>query len=427
MYDLYGQDYKLYDSIISHCKKIVQLYGYQGMKTPILEHSELFNRGLGPTSSVVIGKELYTFKDEKNSIDYTLRPEGTASILRSISQNNLLLESSHNNLRFYYHGPFFRHERPQRGRNRQFHQFGVELVGQGGYNSDFEVILMAEQLLKELDIKSELHINNLGDEVDRKKYIIELKRYLSDKREKLSELSQQKLDRNPIRIFDSKDERDQSILSNGPQLNEYLSGDSKDRFELIKEKLIKFNVPFVLNPHLVRGLDYYQNTVFEFISNASVLGKSQATILAGGRYDGLLNKIMNNNSPTIIPSIGFALGVERISLLLKGKKLKEKESVLLVAIHKEAITLTNQMAIELRKIGIPTVVETNFNTNLSKLTKKYTSLNNEFNNIKYLSYFGEDEVKNQQFKLKNILSKEQSLLDFQSFIEFIKKDFTNKD
>ncbi|KAF9084475.1 hypothetical protein BGX29_010149 [Mortierella sp. GBA35] len=314
MKDRFGDENRRFQWINDKGAKIASLYGFDQITTPILEYSQVFERTLGESSDVV-GKELYSFEDKGGS-RLTMRPEGTAGITRALISQKLCNDLPQ---KFYYSGPMFRHERPQKGRLRQFEQFGVEVYGQSHASSDVETIELASAFLKSLGLTSaSLEINTLGDSASRQNYRTALKDYLSKYTNELSEDSVSRLSTNPLRILDSKSPKDIQILENSPVLSDYLSDASKERFEFITRTLEHLDIPFTINPRLVRGLDYYQDTVFEFKVTSPLLGAQQGTVLAGGRYDGLVEKM---GGPVGVPSIGWAAGLERLSLLAADERI----------------------------------------------------------------------------------------------------------
>jgi histidyl-tRNA synthetase len=277
----------------------------QEIRTPLLEATELFARGIGEATDVV-GKEMYTFTD-RGDRSCTLRPEGTASVVRAAIQHGLLSQGPQ---RLWYGGPMFRYERPQAGRQRQFHQIGLELLGFADARSDVEAIAIAWDLLADLGVQGlALELNTLGSGADRARYREQLVAFLQQHREQLDPDSQDRLERNPLRILDSKNATTQELLAGAPTLADALAPESRERFEQVKAGLAALGIPFTLNPRLVRGLDYYSHTAFEITS--SQLG-AQATVCGGGRYDGLVEQL--GGDPT--PAIGWALGMERLVLLL---------------------------------------------------------------------------------------------------------------
>jgi histidyl-tRNA synthetase len=281
-------------------------YGFGEIVTPIFEFTEVFSRTLGDTSDVVT-KEMYTFTDRSGD-SLTLRPEGTAGVARAFISNGLTQSLP---LKLFYRGPMFRHERPQKGRLRQFHQVGVELLGVESPLADVEVIALAWRVLSELGLagKVRLELNTLGDAASREAYRATLTAYLSDFRSALSEDSRNRLDRNPLRVLDSKDEGDKRIVENAPLMGDSLTPEARDFFHVVTDGLDQLGIPYLVNPKLVRGLDYYCHTAFEFTTTA--LG-AQGTVLAGGRYDELIAQMGGARTP----GIGWAAGIERLSMLV---------------------------------------------------------------------------------------------------------------
>ncbi len=281
-------------------------YGFGEIVTPIFEFTEVFSRTLGETSDVVT-KEMYTFADRSGD-SLTLRPEGTAGVARAFISNGLAQSLP---LKLFYRGPMFRHERPQKGRLRQFHQVGVELLGVESPLADVEVIALAWRVLSELGLagKVRLELNTLGDADSRAAYRDTLTAYLSDFRASLSEDSRNRLDRNPLRVLDSKDEGDRKIVEGAPLMSDSLTPSAREFFATVTDGLTQLGIPFVVNPKLVRGLDYYCHTAFEFTTTA--LG-AQGTVLAGGRYDELIAQMGGVRTP----GIGWAAGIERLSMLV---------------------------------------------------------------------------------------------------------------
>ncbi len=307
MSDILPEETPLWQYLESTVARLLGRYGYREIRFPILEQTELFKRSIGEVTDIV-EKEMYTFAD-RNGDSLTLRPEGTASCVRACDQNGLL----HNQLqRLWYAGPMFRHERPQKGRLRQFHQIGVETFGLNGPDIDAELILLSARLWKELGISDALtlELNSIGSSESRARYRQALVDYLSQFKEQLDADSLRRLDSNPMRILDSKVPATQQLLKDAPLLVEYLDEDSKAHFDGLCARLDAAGLRYTLNPKLVRGLDYYGLTVFEWTTTA--LG-AQGTVCAGGRYDGLVEQL--GGKPT--PAVGFAMGLERLCLLLE--------------------------------------------------------------------------------------------------------------
>ncbi|KAG0239762.1 hypothetical protein BGW41_007477 [Actinomortierella wolfii] len=317
MKDRFGEENLRFQWITGKGAKLAGLYGFEQITTPILEYAQVFERTLGEDSDVV-GKELYSFEDKGGS-RLTMRPENTAPVVRA-----LISHKKYNDLpqKYFYYGPMFRHERPQKGRLRQFEQFGIELYGQGHPTSDVEVIELAASFLKSIGLNNvTLEINSLGDEASRQRYKESLRAYLKHHVDKLSPDSINRLNTNPLRILDSKSPQDVEILQNGPILSDYLTDQARDRFQFITNSLSHLDIAFNINQKLVRGLDYYQDTVFEFTMASPLLGAQQATVLAGGRYDGLVEKM---GGPKGIASIGWAAGLERLALLVEAQEPANK-------------------------------------------------------------------------------------------------------
>lgn len=290
---------------------VVKSYGYQQIRFPIVENTDLFKRGVGETTDIV-EKEMYTF-DDRNGESLTLRPEGTASCVRAADQAGLLFNQVQ---RLWYTGPMFRYERPQKGRYRQFHQIGVESFGMSSADIDAELIILSARLWQKLGLLEhvELQLNTIGLASEREAFKIALVEYLTEFKDQLDEDSQRRLVSNPLRILDSKDEATQSVLKGAPNLEDFIGVESQAHFDRLQAILKANNVPYIINHRLVRGLDYYGKTVFEWVT--SHLG-SQATICAGGRYDGLVEQLGGKSTP----AVGFAMGIERLVLLLDTLEL----------------------------------------------------------------------------------------------------------
>jgi histidyl-tRNA synthetase len=304
--DLIGEDYRRHLHVIETARRIALAYGFEEWATPIFEDTRVFARSLGDTSDVVT-KEMYTFTD-RGGDSITLRPENTAGICRALVSNGLTQSLPQ---KVFYAGPMFRYERPQKGRYRQFHQIGAELIGSAEPLADAEVIALGWDILKALGVAEEtvLELNTLGDRDSRDAYRAALVAHFSAHRDALSEDSRARLERNPLRILDSKDPRDAPFIATAPTIGEHLTGSARAFYEAVQRHLARFGVPFRENPRIVRGLDYYSHTAFEFVTTA--LG-AQGTVMAGGRYDGLVAEM--GGPPT--PAVGWAAGVERLALLL---------------------------------------------------------------------------------------------------------------
>jgi len=304
--DLIGEDFRRFAHVINTARDISQRYGFEEWATPIFEDTRVFSRTLGETSDVVT-KEMYTFSD-RGGDSLTLRPEGTAGVCRALVTNGLTQSLPQ---KVFYAGPMFRYERPQKGRYRQFHQIGCELIGPAEPLADAEVIACGWDILCALGIQAEtvLELNTLGDAESRDAYRAALVAYFTAHKASLSADSQMRLEKNPMRILDSKDEGDKKLVADAPTIEPYLTEHAAGFFAKVQTYLTAFGVPFVINPRIVRGLDYYSHTAFEFVTTA--LG-AQGTVLAGGRYDGLVEEMGGPSTP----AIGWAAGIERLSMLL---------------------------------------------------------------------------------------------------------------
>jgi histidyl-tRNA synthetase len=307
MNDLLPADSNIWSFLDSTISNLLISYGYKYCRTPNVESTETFSRAIGEVTDIV-EKEMYTWKDN-NGDSLTLRPEGTAGVVRMMIEHNLPREGIQ---KVFYNGPMFRHERPQKGRYRQFHQVGAEVFGASDAKIDAELISITHSLWKKLGIDAVLEINSLGSAKSRATYRETLTEYFNDNKDQLDEDSLRRLTTNPLRILDSKNKDLESLISSAPKMIDHLDDDSNHHFNALKKYLESLNILYKVNPKLVRGLDYYNQTVFEWISND--LG-SQGTICGGGRYDGLVEKMGGN--PT--PAIGFAMGLERIALLIEDK------------------------------------------------------------------------------------------------------------
>lgn len=308
MNDILPDDAPLWELFENTVQSVLRSYGYQQIRTPIVEPTALFARGLGEVTDIV-EKEMYSFTDSMNGDQLTLRPECTAGVVRSVLEHNLTYEAPK---RLWYTGPMFRHERPQRGRYRQFHQVGAEAVGFSGPDIDAELIMMCQRLWDDLGLTDiRLEINSIGDAAERNRHRADLIAYFEQHIDLLDAEAKRRLHSNPLRILDTKNPAMQDLVNNAPKLLDYLGEESRAHFEGVQRFLNHNNVRFTINPRLVRGMDYYNRTVFEWITDQ--LG-SQGTVCGGGRYDPLVE--IFGGKPT--PAVGFAMGVERLLELLKA-------------------------------------------------------------------------------------------------------------
>jgi histidyl-tRNA synthetase len=305
--DLLPEEIQYWQQIEAIAREVFGRATYQEIRTPIFEQTDLFERGIGEATDVV-SKEMYTFQD-RGERSLTLRPEGTAGVVRAYVQHNLQAQGEIQ--RLWYAGPMFRYERPQAGRQRQFHQVGIEALGSADPRADAEVIAIANDLLKAIGLKNlRLEFNSIGDRQDRLQYREALVAFLTPYKDDLDADSQDRLTRNPLRILDTKDQKTQDILQNVPSIHDHLSPDSHKRFEQVQQLLTDLGIDYNINAKLVRGLDYYTHTVFEIQSDD--LG-AQATVCAGGRYDGLVKELGGSETP----AVGWAIGLERLVILMQ--------------------------------------------------------------------------------------------------------------
>ncbi len=388
--DLLPTDSRLWLETESMIHNFMSLHGYSLMRTPIFEKTELFSRSIGQETDIV-NKEMYTWVDVDGT-SLTLRPELTASVIRSYIQNQL------GNLsplqRVYYIDSSFRRERPQKGRQRQFTQYGVEAIGSQNPEQDVEIILIASRIYQMLGIDDiEIHINSIGSKESRLAYSKSLVDFLSPYKNDLSTISQQRLKTNPLRILDSKSEKDIKIIEDAPLISDYLTKDDSKNFEEILNLLNSLNINIIINTKLVRGLDYYNGMTFEIISNN--IG-SQSALCGGGRYDKLVEYLGGKATP----AVGFAAGLERLILILKDKQeniASNNIDIYVISLNEESVSYCFAIADKLRNtLGIKVVCET-----LRRSMKSQLREANK-NNAKFAILVGEDEIKNGKVTIKNM-------------------------
>ncbi|HJK86835.1 MAG TPA: histidine--tRNA ligase [Candidatus Megaira endosymbiont of Nemacystus decipiens] len=400
MKDICFDEYEIFKFVEDTAFTLSKTYGFQGIQTPILESINVFDRTLGKSSDV-ISKEIYSFQDKKGRT-IALRPEFTASVMRAVLSNNLQQKLP---LKLFSTGPLFRYDRPQEGRQRQFYQLNFEHIGKKGPSVDAEMISCSFHLLQKLGIANDLslELNSLGCSESREKYqsaLVEyFKKYLND----LSEDSQKRLEKNPLRILDSKDKSDIEIARDAPELDKFYTKESAQYFEKVKDILTALNITYTENTKLVRGLDYYLGTVFEYTTTK--LG-AQSTVLAGGRYD-LLAQMMGARSE--IPAIGFAAGYERI-MLMREFQIQKMRNVYILTTEETAILPAIKLADYLRKNNIATCLE--FEGKLAKRMQNAIS-----NNAQYIIFLGESEISAKYYTLRNLDSKEEKRIQFNQLKE----------
>ena len=412
MHDVLPPESEMLRAIEHATQNVLRQYGYQEIRMPLLEQTELFKRSLGEVTDIV-EKEMYTFED-RNGNSLTLRPEGTASCVRAGIQHGFLYGQPQ---RLWYCGPFFRHERPQKGRYRQFHQLGVEVFGFVGPDIDAELIILSAHMWKKINLAMQprLEINSLGSSQARKKYREKLIAYLQQYEDRLDKEAKQRLHTNPLRVLDSKNPEMQEIIHNAPSLLEHLDAESAEHFLQLQKLLDSANIQYTINPRLVRGLDYYSKTVFEWVAEG--LG-AQATICAGGRYDGLVEQL--GGKPC--PAAGFAIGLERLVSLLEGSQQAELSSnasgvdVYMVLMGEAAEIAGLQLAGELRtQLPISSVV-----TNCGGGSIKSQMKRADKSKAKLAFILGEDELKSQNITVKYMREKrDQEIISQSDLVVFL--------
>ncbi|MEE8622976.1 MAG: histidine--tRNA ligase [Alphaproteobacteria bacterium] len=375
--------------VIATGRAIAEKYGFGEIATPIFEFTEVFKRTLGDTSDIVT-KEMYTFLSRSGE-QITLRPEGTAGVVRCLISQGL---SQRLPLKLFYQGPMFRHERPQKGRLRQFHQIGAELLGVAAPLGDIEIIALAVHILDALGVleKTTLEINTLGDAESRKAYRDVLVDYLNEHRDRLSEDSRDRLERLPLRVLDSKDEGDRRIIADAPVMHDYLTGAAADFFAAVRAGLDGLGVAYELNPRLVRGLDYYCHTAFEFTTPE--LG-AQGAVLAGGRYDGLVAAM---GGPAT-PGVGWAAGIERLSMLIDAPPGPDRP-IAVIPVGAAAESAALKLTQELRRDGF--TVDLGYGGNLSRRMKRANRLH-----ARCAVLLGEDELERDAVTVRDLDTGEQ--------------------
>jgi histidyl-tRNA synthetase len=395
MNDLSPEQSPLWQYIESKVASLLASYGYKEIRFPIVEYTELFKRSIGEVTDIV-EKEMYTFND-RNDESLTLRPEGTASCVRAASQLSLLKNQQQ---RLWYSGPMFRYERPQKGRLRQFHQVGVECFGMAGPDIDVELLLLSARLWKLLGVQDvvRLELNSIGAAVDRKNYKQALVEFLTPIKEQLDDDSQRRLETNPLRILDSKNPDTQTLLIDAPSMTDYLGAEASAHFTELKAMLDEVGITYTVNPKLVRGLDYYNYTVFEWVTDK--LG-AQGTVCAGGRYDGLVEQLGGGDTP----GVGFAMGMERLCLLLQEVSSIEAElevvpDVYTVAVgdgvYNKTLAITETVRDEFPTISIKAHVGGgSFKSQMKKADKS---------GAQYALLMGEDEVAANKVTIKPLRS-----------------------
>ncbi|PSJ31612.1 histidyl-tRNA synthetase [Peptostreptococcus russellii] len=405
-----SESYK-WNYLESKFKNLCSLYGYEEIRTPIFENTELFQRGVGDTTDIV-QKEMYSFKD-KGDRSITLKPEGTAGVVRAFIENKMYADAQPTKL--FYITPCFRYERPQSGRQRQFHQFGIEAIGSDTPSLDAEVIELATQFLGEVGLKDlSVSINSVGCPVCRESYNEKLKKYLASKEDVLCDLCNERREKNPMRVIDCKNETCQANIQDIPLIADNLCEDCQNHFDTLKSYLDEMNIKYEVDKKIVRGLDYYKRTAFEIISND--LG-SQSTVCGGGRYDGLVEQI---GGPEGFSGIGFGLGVERLLLTLAANNIEiakpDSTDIFIVTIGDTAKLKAFNILKALRSNHISADKD-----HLDRSVKAQFKYSNKVD-AKYTIVIGDDELEKDEATLKNMNTGEQRLIKLSELVEELKKE-----
>ncbi|MGX9340349.1 histidine--tRNA ligase [Mycoplasma sp. 4044] len=408
--DIFGQEANLYLQIVDTFKNICQKYSFSYIETPVIEHTELFVRSAGEFSDIV-NKEMYSFQTRGEKM-ISLRPEGTAPVIRSVVENKLATNNYY--LKVFYYGNMYRYERPQKGRYREFRQGGVEFLAPKSVDTNFEIIKLASDFLNQINIKDfVLEINSLGSDASRKTYTQHLQKYFAKYQDKLSEINKKRLENNVLRILDDKEQNDLDFVKNAPQLWDFLSQHEKDDFNSLCKLLEKHNINYSVNKSLVRGLDYYNDIVFEFVSTSQALG-TKSTILAGGRYDGMLKQLGGPD----VDSIGFAFGMERLVEILthnnSNKNYSQYKKVLVAYLNEDEKEEMTNLVSQLRSSNAKLSIEIFYEPlSIKKMFKKaeqieadiiiFKELNQAKNHykIKYVDK-GKTLLSEKTIELKNI-------------------------
>lgn len=407
--DILPKDVLAWQYVENKIRNICALYGYEEIRTPIFEHTELFKRGIGEGTDVV-DKEMYTFLD-KGGKSLTLRPENTAAVVRAYLQNKLYAEN--NLVKLFYIGSMFRHDRPQAGRMREFHQFGIEAIGEENPALDAEVIILAVRFLESLGLKDlTLSINSVGCPHCRPNYQEKLQDFFRDKLDELCEDCKKRFETKPLRLLDCKIDGNKDFTQNVPKAEDSLCEDCKNHFDAVKKYLDSARIKYEVDSRLVRGLDYYTKTAFEI--KYAPLG-AQSAIAGGGRYDGLVEEVGGNSTP----AVGFAAGLERVLLALESQNLLPKSDikteVFVVALGDDAKISAFKLLEKLRNAGIKAAMDY-----AGRSMKAQMKQANKFN-APYVIIIGEDEIKNNTVQLKNMANSEQDSVSLDNIVEHLKK------
>lgn len=402
--DVLPQDVHKNQYIEATCLSVAEKFGYKEIRTPVFEHTELFQRGVGDTTDVV-QKEMYTF-DDKGGRSITLRPEGTAGAARSFLENGLCNEALPQKV--CYLTSCYRYEKPQAGRLREFHQFGIECFGATSPLADAEMISLAKNVFDELGVNNlHLEINSIGCPTCRAEYHKALKEYFEGRKDELCQTCQDRLDRNPMRILDCKSPICSEIANDAPVVLDYLCDECKEHFDSVKKYLDAMNIEYTVNPQIVRGLDYYTKTVFEFVSDS--IG-AQGTVCGGGRYDGLIEEFGGQKTP----SLGFGMGLERLQLVMEAQNCDfpepEKADLFIVAMGEKATLKAVEIAKDMREEGFSVLYDLNARS-LRAQMKYADKVGAKFNVV-----IGDNEIENNTAELKNMSTGDKTEINLETFV-----------
>lgn len=408
--DLYGAEMIVWNNLENIIRSLCKDFGIEEIRSPMFEHTELFARGVGETTDIV-DKEMYTFNDMGNR-SITLKPEITAGVVRAYIENGLIKENTPPT-KFFYISPAFRQENVQKGRLRQFHQFGIEFFGTYNVAADAQVISVAYTLLNKLELNNfELHINSLGCKTCRTEYNKALKSYIKQNLSQLCDTCKERYEKNPLRVLDCKEHNCKEIMENAPSIIDMLDEDCKKHFETLQKLLKAMNIPFVVDSKIVRGLDYYTRTVFEFISND--LG-AQSTVCGGGRYDGLIKAIDGEIEQG---AVGFGIGIERLILIIEAQKGKfskiPSRDIYIGSIGENAFIKSHVLTYKLRQCGIKADSD-----DIGKSVKAQLKYANKIGS-KYSIILGDDEINLNSAKVKNMETGEQTEINLDNIINELK-------
>ena len=408
-HDIFGEETNAYEKVESLMKSIAEIYAYHGVRPPVLEYNSVFTRSVGESSDIV-RKEMYSFLD-KGGRELTLRPEFTAGIMRMVVQNKMYA-TNELPLKLYYLGPVFRYERPQLGRYRQFNQFGVESIGNDSALNDVEVIVLAYTILCSLGLDGvTIRINTLGDEESRNNYRVALKEHFAKYIDKMCEDCKNRYELNPLRILDCKVPDDRQYIENAPKIKDYLSESSKTRFDEVLNTLDTLQIPYEIDEELVRGLDYYSETVFEF-HYKSAAGNDYGAVGAGGHY----SKLMSELGGPELPGVGFSFGIERVVSVLKDDGLledtKNELDAYVMPLDKDSSLYAEAVAVYLRNSGGYKVDVCFDHTKLGNMFKRAAN-----KNAKFAVIIGENEVKDETVVIKDLVKQEQVSVKMEELIE----------